>query len=122
MLSLYGENATTERQILDSIHLHAFRHTQDQIIDELHYDRGVMTRTMKALEEKGFVVRSDNPDDSRSYIFSLTNKAFNFKPVLVGILQEWNACLLEGIDPQTLQTVDNALRIMAHNALERCKR
>ena len=122
LLSLYGENASTEMQILDSIHHHTFRQTQDQIIDELHYDRGVMTRTMKALEEKGFVLRSGNPDDSRSYIFSLTDIAFDFKPILVGILQEWSACLLEGIDPQTLKTVETALETMAHNALERCRR
>ena len=122
LLSLYGENASTERQIFNSIHDHAFHHTQDQIIDELHYDRGVMTRTMKALEEKGYVLRSGNPDDFRSYIFSLTSKALDFKQVLVDILQEWNACLLDGIDPQTLKTVETALENMAHNAIERCKR
>ena len=118
LLSLYGKNGTTENQIFDSIHDNAIRHTQDQIIDELHYDRGVMTRTMKALEEKEYVLRSDNPADSRSYIFSLTDKALDFKPILIGILFEWNTYLLEGIDAETLKITENALAVMAQNAMK----
>lgn len=121
LLSLYGKNGTTESQIFDSIHDHAIWHTQDQIIDELHYDRGVMTRTMKALEEKEYVLRSDNPTDCRSYIFSLTKKALDFKRILVGILYEWNTWLLEGIDADTLKIVENALAVMAKNAMKHSK-
>lgn len=121
LLSLYGKDGTTENQIFDSINDQKPCHTQDQIIDELHYDRGVMTRTMKALEEKEYVLRSDNPNDCRSYIFSLTKKALGFKPILVGILYEWNECLLEGIDADTLKIVENALTIMARNAMKYSK-
>lgn len=121
LLSLYGKNKTTESQIFDAIHIHTTWHTQDQLIDELQYDRGVMTRTMKALEEKEYVLRSDNPDDCRSYIFSLTKKALDFKPILVGMLYEWNACLLEGIDANTLKIVENALEVMAKNAMQHSK-
>lgn len=121
LLSLYGKNGSTENQIFDAIHDHAIWHTQDQIIDELQYDRGVMTRTMKALEEKEYVRRSDNPADSRSYIFSLTKKALDFKPILVGMLYEWNTCLLEGLDACTLKTVEGALAVMAKNAMMHSK-
>lgn len=120
LLSLYGKNGTTESQIFDSIHDHDC-HTQDQIIDELHYDRGVMTRTMKGLEEKDYVLRSDNTNDCRSYIFSLTKKALGFKPILIGILYKWNTWLLEDIDPDTLKTVENALSVMAKNAIKHSK-
>ena len=118
LLSLYGKNGTTESQILDSIHGNAGWHTQDQIIGELHYDKGVMTRTMKALEEKEYVLRSDNPADSRSYIFSLTQKALDFKPILVDMLYTWNTYLLEGIDADSLDIVEKALAIMAGNAIK----
>lgn len=121
LLSLYGKNGTTESQIFDSIHEYARWHTQDQIIDELHYDRGVMTRTMKALEEKEYVLRSGNPEDCRSYIFSLTKKALDFKPILMSILYKWNACLLDGIDDDTLKIVENVLEVMANNATKYSK-
>ena len=121
LLSLYGKNGSTETQIFDSIHDHTTRHTQDQIIDELQYDRGVMTRTMKALEEKEYVLRSDNPTDCRSYIFSLTKKAMDFKPILIGILFEWNTYLLEGIDAEALKITENALAVMAKNAMKHSK-
>lgn len=120
LLSLYGKNGTTKSQIFDSVYDHDF-HTQDEIIDELHYDRGVMTRTMKGLEEKGYVLRSDNPDDCRSYIFTLTKKALEFKPILVGMLYKWNTFLLEGIGSDTLEKVESALSVMARNAIKYSK-
>ena len=43
--------------------------TQDQLIAELQYDKGVMARTMKSLEEKAYVKRERNPIDKRSSIF-----------------------------------------------------
>lgn len=120
LLFLYGKNGTTESQIINSIHNHDC-HTQDQIINELHYDRGVMTRTMKGLEEKEYVLRSNNPNDCRSYIFSLTKKALDFKPILVDMLYKWNTFLLEGIDSDTLKAVETALSIMARNAIKHSK-
>lgn len=120
LLSLYEKNGTTERQIFDSLQPAVWR-TQDQIIEELHYDRGVMTRTMKSLEEKKFVLRSDNPADCRSYIFSLTQKAQEFKPILIGLLSEWNTWLLEGIGADTLKTAEKALAVMAKNAAKHSK-
>lgn len=121
LLSLYGNNGSTERQIFNAIHELVTWHTQDQIIDELQYDRGVMTRTMKTLEEKEYVLRSDNPADCRSYIFSLTKKALDFKPILIAILSGWNECLLKGIDTDTLKIVENALATMATNAMKHYK-
>jgi DNA-binding MarR family transcriptional regulator len=91
--------------------------TQDEIIKKIHYDKGVMTRTMKGLEEKDFVKRNLNPMDSRSYIFSLTPKGLEFKETLINILRQWNNHLLKGIDEHDLKTVERALEIMAKNSL-----
>ncbi len=118
LLSLYGKNGATERQIFDSIHDHAVGYTQDKIIEELQYDRGVMTRTMKALEEKEYVLRIDNPTDNRSYIFSLTQKALDFKPILFGMLHEWKTRLLAGLDDDTLKILKDALEVIAKNATQ----
>lgn len=98
LLSLYGKNETTESQIINSIHNHDC-HTQDQIINELHYDRGVMTRTMKGLEEKKHVLRSNNPNDCRSYIFSLTKKHWILSPYLLTCFTNGIHFYLKGLIP-----------------------
>ncbi|MGI5979480.1 MAG: MarR family winged helix-turn-helix transcriptional regulator [Oscillospiraceae bacterium] len=122
LLSMYGKSGSTEQQIFDSIHAHrAAGNTQDELIGELHYDKGVMTRTMKALEDKGYVLRRDNPADSRSYIFSLTEKAQAFKATLLGLLRQWNVHFLAGIDENTLKIVEGALNKMTENAIQYCR-
>lgn len=120
LLAMYGKSGSTEKQIFDSIHSRArMGNTQDELICRLHYDKGVMTRTMKALEDKGYVKRGPNPRDSRSYIFSLTEKAIDFKETLIGILREWSDSLLAGLDDETLKIVERALDTMAENAMQR---
>ena len=98
-----------------------FGMAQEQIIDELHYDKGVMTRTLQPLEKKGYVIRTSNPNDSRSYIFSLTKKASDFKPTLIGILREWSNIILEGMDYAVLSKLNDNLDYIAKNAAENHK-
>lgn len=116
LLTLYGQNGQTSEQILRGIHHEDFSITQNQLIDDLHYDKGVMTRTMQSLEQKGFVQRADNPADSRSFVFYVTDKAFMFKPVLIGILRKWSDCILQDLDVAVLKVLDEALMEMAEKA------
>lgn len=109
--SNHTDSASTENQNEIMV-----QNTQDELIKELHYDKGVMTRTMKELESKGFVTREQNPTDSRSYLFSLTQKGLDFKEPLLQILQKWNARLLAGLTTKELTVVEKALTTMSKNA------
>lgn len=117
LLALFGSDGLTEKQILTSIHSGTGAQTQEQIIRELHYDKGVLTRTMQALEEKEYVRRSKNPQDSRAYDFHLTEKAKDFRPKLMKILSQWHTHLVDGIDQKTLDLLDETLEAMAKNAI-----
>jgi len=90
--------------------------TQDELIREIHYDKGVMTRTTKELEQKGYVVREQHPADCRSYLFSLTEKGRQFRATLMEILRQWNEKLLGGISEEHLAVTEAALAKMAQNA------
>ena len=116
-LQPYGLNAA-EGIVLLMLYEQAARggKTQDELIREIHYDKGVMTRTMKELEQQGFVCREQNPSDSRSYLFSLSEKALGFKDTLTDILRQWNGALLEGLTDEQLSLVESALSRMAQNA------
>ena len=97
-------------------------HTQEQLIDFLHYDKGVMTRTMQALEQKGYVTRQGNAADGRSFLFYKTQKAQLFKPQLMQILQNWNDAVMQGMDAATAEATALALAQMAKNAKEIAQR
>ena len=119
LLALYKKGGHLREDVFDDIHEHKLSKSQDQLIADLHYDKAAMTRTMQSLEGKGFVIRQDHPSDSRSYLFSTTEKADTFKPALIGILREWNSLLTSGIED--LNVVNTAIQKMAENAKQAVK-
>ena len=116
-LQPYGLNAA-EGVVLLMLYEQAARRgkTQDELIREIHYDKGVMTRTMKELEQKGYVVREQNPADSRSYLFTLSEQGLAFKGTLTAVLQKWNVALLDGLSTEQLVLAETVLSRMAQNA------
>lgn len=121
LLHLMENETSPQCKSIENLHKFIKGQTQDQMIEEIHFDKAVMTRTMQLLESKGYVERSVNPADSRSYIFSLTEKAADFKPTLLNIFKRWNDGLQKGIDKEELEITGKALSQMANNALELVK-
>lgn len=116
LLALYGHNDQMDAQILKDSDINLVGTSQDQLIDELHYDKSVITRTMQSLEKKRYVIRKNNTEDTRSYFFKLTDKAFTFKQTLIEILKEWNEHILGDFDESILNLLDNMLATVAKNA------
>ena len=116
LVFLKHHNKFTQNE-LNEIHKKRLGKTQDEIISELHYDKSVMARTMQSLESKDYVIRKNNPDDNRSYIFELTQKAICLKPKLVEILNEWNNTLLQEIDKESASLVKSQLDKMVDNII-----
>lgn len=114
LLALYERGGSLMEDVFQDIHGQKLQKSQEQIISELQYDKAAMTRTMQSLEGKGFVIRWENPRDNRSYLFSATGKADAFKPVLIGLLRDWNQLLLNGVGD--LEIVSGAIKRMADNA------
>ena len=116
LLSLLENERKSEGEIFNSIHTSDSEITQDQLVHELHYDKSVMTRTMQSLEEKGYVIRSVNPKDSRSFIFNLTEAGLEFNEVLMTIMIKWNAAILDGFTPTEIDFMNDMLARLAQNA------
>lgn len=83
--------------------------TQEQLLEEVHYDKSVMTRTMQSLETKGYIVRKENIKDGRSYVFDLTQKGMEFKENLINILNNWSEIAFEGISKEQLEKLKENL-------------
>ena len=116
LLSLLENGRKTEAEIFNNIHTAESEITQDQLVQELHYDKSVMTRTMQSLEGKGYVIRSVNPKDSRSFIFNLTETGLEFNEVLMTIMIKWNAAVLNGFTPEEINSMNDMLARLAQNA------
>ena len=65
--------------------------TQDEVTKRLSLDKSVIAKTVSKLEEQGFLVRSTNAKDKRTYDISPTEKAWTVYPA---IREQVEACFL----------------------------
>ncbi|MEC0238881.1 MarR family transcriptional regulator [Paenibacillus dokdonensis] len=63
---------------------------QDQLTQELKFDKATTARSVKQLEQSGYIERIPDPEDRRSLLLHPTPKAKEFEPVLKTILDDAN--------------------------------
>lgn len=90
--------------------------TQERILQELQYDKGVMTRAMQSLEKKGFVTRQKNPKDGRSFIFTLSEMTKSFKEEIYMLVNEWAEAVLKDINPEQVIMLNDLIQKVSDNA------
>lgn len=83
--------------------------THDALVKELHLDKGLTSRTIKAMEEKGLVTREGNPQDARSTHFELTPQAEQLLPDIVGVMARWDREVFGGLDESQIEAVSKTL-------------
>lgn len=120
LLALFSSGGQTGENVFLQIHQKEFKKTQEEIINELHYDKGGMTRIMQSLEKKDIVVRTPNPKDNRSIVFKTTKKADELKPKILEILSSWNDLIMQGVE--NLDIITKSTNIMAKNAKQLLKK
>jgi DNA-binding MarR family transcriptional regulator len=74
--------------------------TQEQLTNELKFDKATTARSVRQLEESGYIERQTDPNDRRSYLLFPTTKAVDFSPVLQEILNELNADLVRNLSDE----------------------
>ena len=65
--------------------------TQDEITKRLSLDKSVIAKTVTKMEETGFLVRTTNPKDKRTYDIQPTEKAWEVYPF---VQEQIDACFL----------------------------
>lgn len=68
--------------------------TQDQLTSELKFDKATTARSVKQLENSGYIERKPDPNDRRSQLLYPTPKAIDFSPILQSILDDYNKSLV----------------------------
>ncbi len=89
---------------------------QEQIANYFEIDKGAIAKTIAKLEEKGLILRCENPDNKREKIISLTFQAKEITDDMRGILAEWNACVYADISSEEIVRLEKTIATMAKNS------
>ena len=95
-----------------------YGNTQEEIVKEIHYDKGVIARTMKSLEDKELVVRNLHPSDSRCFLFVMTDKGEEIHETVMNVLSDWNSALLDNLSSEETEAVSSLMEKVSQNALK----
>lgn len=98
--------------------IHLVRHnpgiSQKEVSKELNMDKGATARRVANLEQKGYLVRKDNPNDKRSRLLYATEKAEslkNSKTTVEAAFYEWLLEDLSGHDKEEFIRILNLLYV-----------
>ena len=84
--------------------IHLVRHnpgiSQKEISLQLNMDKGAVARRTANLEQKGYLIRRENPTDGRSKLLYVTEKAEKLKTSKATVETAFYAWLLEELDPE----------------------
>ena len=89
--------------------------SQSELCNEMKADKALVARSLKTLEEKGYVCRRQKDGDRRFKLIYLTPKARDIQGELAGFLETWITYLVEGFD----ETKRDEMLTMLHAIAER---
>ena len=92
--------------------------TQDEITKRLSLDKSVIAKTVTKLEESGFLVRTTNPKDKRTYDIQPTQRAWAAYPA---VREQIDVCfhrMTRGMSEEQRATFQELLLLAAEAAVE----
>ena len=96
---------------------------QDEIARFICKDKSSVGRSLKKLNELGYIDRVQSKSDRRNFHIHLTEKAHNLAPTLFKTLNEWTSIITEDITDEERELTQKILELMvsnAKNSLENC--
>ena len=82
---------------------------QEHIRHRSHLDKGTIAKTIKPLIREGYIQRTKNPDDKRSYQITLTDKGRDIMPILKQAIHGWTDILTAGFTDEEKRSTDDLL-------------
>lgn len=84
--------------------------SQSELCRQVQIDQSTMAHTLKRMERDGLVSRSSDAADQRRAVITLTPRARELAPTLVGAAREVNAAAAAGVSRADL---DTCMRVLA---------
>jgi DNA-binding MarR family transcriptional regulator len=89
--------------------------TQKELARLVRIEQPTMAQLLSRMERDGLVRRTDNPDDKRSSLISLTPLALRKLPLARAILSEGNKEALKGFTDREIATLSRLLLRVVRN-------
>lgn len=86
------------------------RVTQEELANTLYIDKGTTARSLKTLEEQGFIKKEHIISDKRLNIICLTEKALRLEEEITSILKKWDTILSNSLSCEEKNTLLKLLK------------
>lgn len=93
---------------------------QEELSSIYYIDKAATARSIKRLEEKGYIIRYKDKNDKREYRICLTEKAMSVKKRIYDVLNSWDKRICNDINPKKLEEISVILKNMAFRTVEGC--
>lgn len=91
---------------------------QDDVAQYFSIDKGAVAKTIKKLEEKKLIVRTENPNNKREKILSLCDSSQGIYENMERVLSDWKAAVYKGISNEDQEKFNSITEKMAQNAIQ----
>lgn len=90
--------------------------SQEELVKSIHVNKSNVARSLKILEEDGFIYKEISSSDKRSNLIYPTPKAYDVLPFIREKISSWNEILSFSLTDVEKETLDNLLKKVAINA------
>jgi DNA-binding MarR family transcriptional regulator len=108
-------------RLLTTLYKHGDGINQEYFANFLKMDKATAARSIKKMENAGFIIRKKDENDKRAYNVFLTDKAKKLQPKIKYILARWTQILLKDFSEDEQRTYINFLKKSEKNASEYLK-
>lgn len=92
--------------------------SQENIVNELHIDRGAVARAVKQLESNGYIIRTNVPGDKRQYSIYPTAKAQETCQLIRNIVADCENFLVQDLTEVERELFNILLNKIMHRAMQ----
>lgn len=82
-----------------------------------HLDKGTIARTVKKMEDAGYVYKYVDPDNRRAFRLTLTEKGYQVAPEIITIDQDWKQAVCISLTEKEQETLHTLLRKIAESSI-----
>ena len=91
--------------------------TQRDLCDLFFVSEPVVARTLKNLENKGFIIRNKDPKNRTRKLLSLTDRGVEISKRMFDINDEWEKAILKDMTSEEIESFKKAMRKIALSSL-----
>ena len=107
--------SSAEGNILLHLYTQGHEMGQEQLVEQIDVSKPAISRTLSALEEKGYVTRQHDPIDRRAHRVQLTSKALEIGPAVEQVYNHVYSVALRGISHEEFEYFVKLFARMSEN-------